>query len=327
MLPFLGGARVTMPGPPPRRVRVDGHEGLAAGFHRFRVEGRVARSMGIADAPDLRALPAVRGHLVLEAPGRARLVTGGARPEVVSLLPEDEPPILSPVRARRWPSGDLIFEALDFEGEAEETARLTLEEGSTPASAKGMAASLRAALALAVLLAESRRLSIPASVGESWARIAEVAEGGRPAAEQVLRDLELERRAHAPAPAPAPPIEDEIAPPTFVWSSPEENRPDPRRPARSPARRHPPTPEGRVGDALDAAGARLYGVRALARDHLEVRFGIFGERFVAVVERGSLRVVDAGICLAGADRMVTLESLPSVIREAIDTDRLVITRR
>jgi hypothetical protein len=38
-------------------------------------------------------------------------------------------------------------------------------------------------------------------------------------------------------------------------------------------------------------------------------------------------VLDAGICLSGSDRMVTLDSLPSVIKEAIDTDQLNITRR
>jgi len=41
----------------------------------------------------------------------------------------------------------------------------------------------------------------------------------------------------------------------------------------------------------------------------------------------TLQVWDAGVCLAGEDRLVTLESLPGVIREAIETGRLVITRR
>ena len=46
-----------------------------------------------------------------------------------------------------------------------------------------------------------------------------------------------------------------------------------------------------------------------------------------VVDAITLQVYDAGVCLAGEDRLVTLDSLPSVIREAIDTSRLVITRR
>ncbi len=52
-----------------------------------------------------------------------------------------------------------------------------------------------------------------------------------------------------------------------------------------------------------------------------------GERFITVVNEESLQVMDAGICLSGSDRMVTLESLPSVIREGYETDQLNITRR
>jgi hypothetical protein len=82
----------------------------------------------------------------------------------------------------------------------------------------------------------------------------------------------------------------------------------------------------RVERALETAGARLLATRRLGNERLEVTFGFMGERFISIVEADSLRVVDAGICLAGADREVTLESLPSVIREAIEDDVLVITR-
>jgi hypothetical protein len=50
------------------------------------------------------------------------------------------------------------------------------------------------------------------------------------------------------------------------------------------------------------------------------------ERFISVVDALSLHVYDSGVCLAGEDELVTLESLPSVIREAIETGALVITR-
>jgi hypothetical protein len=82
----------------------------------------------------------------------------------------------------------------------------------------------------------------------------------------------------------------------------------------------------RVERALDKAGARLLGHRRLGDGLLEVVYTFMGERFVTVVEAATLRVRDAGVCLAGADTRVTLESLPSVLREAIDTDALVITR-
>ena len=78
--------------------------------------------------------------------------------------------------------------------------------------------------------------------------------------------------------------------------------------------------------ALESAGARLLDTRRLGSDRLEVTFGFMGERFISIVEANTLQVVDAGICLAGSDRQVNLESLPSVIREAIEDDVLVITR-
>lgn len=65
----------------------------------------------------------------------------------------------------------------------------------------------------------------------------------------------------------------------------------------------------------------------LDRERLEVTYRFMNNRFITVVHPITLQVLDAGICLAGADRMVTLDSLPSVIREAIQTSRLVITRR
>ena len=55
-------------------------------------------------------------------------------------------------------------------------------------------------------------------------------------------------------------------------------------------------------------------------------YDFLGERFVSLVRADSLQVVDAGVCLAGADGLVTLDSLPSLLREAIDTEQLVVTR-
>jgi hypothetical protein len=83
----------------------------------------------------------------------------------------------------------------------------------------------------------------------------------------------------------------------------------------------------RAEEALAAAGARLSSSRSLGDDRLEVTFRFLGERFISVVDAATLQVLDSGICLSGSDREVTLESLPSVIREAIQTHRLVITRR
>lgn len=82
----------------------------------------------------------------------------------------------------------------------------------------------------------------------------------------------------------------------------------------------------RAQQALVNAGARPLDLRRLAGQRLEVTYAFMGERFVSIVAADSLQVLDAGICLAGADGDVTLESLPSVIREAIETDVLVVTR-
>jgi hypothetical protein len=84
---------------------------------------------------------------------------------------------------------------------------------------------------------------------------------------------------------------------------------------------------GRVEEALSAAGARYRSMRHLGAGSVEVTFEFLGQRFITIVDAGTLGVIDAGICLSGADREITLESLPSVIREAVDTSRLVITRR
>ncbi|MFP2911565.1 hypothetical protein ACLESD_42370, partial [Pyxidicoccus sp. 3LFB2] len=85
-------------------------------------------------------------------------------------------------------------------------------------------------------------------------------------------------------------------------------------------------PVERAERALQSAGARLRDVRRLGGSRLEVTYAFMDERFISIVDEDSLQVVDAGVCLAGADSEVTLESLPSVIREAINTGVLVITR-
>jgi hypothetical protein len=79
--------------------------------------------------------------------------------------------------------------------------------------------------------------------------------------------------------------------------------------------------------ALDGAHARMLSSRSLGNGHLEVAFEFMGERFISVIDAITLHVYDSGVCLAGADEMITLDSLPAVIREAIQTDLLVITRR
>lgn len=91
--------------------------------------------------------------------------------------------------------------------------------------------------------------------------------------------------------------------------------------------------EAAVRAALDVSGSRLLDVRETPDpSEAVVRFAFDGGRFECVIERSTLRIVDAGICLEDhdtgekGDRYFTLESLPGVIAEAQRTHRLVVWR-
>jgi hypothetical protein len=189
---------------------------------------------------------------------------------------------------------------------------------------KAVPASLRAAFGYTVLEAASRALRIRFAPVEVRSRVLEVAERGRAMAEEVLRHLMAEREAHVRA------LEARrVALEARLQGEVERARVRAevaRRPAVQPPRRVEREVGDRVERVLAHAGARLVDQRRIGNRQLEVTFRFMGERFISLVDVNTLQVMDAGICLAGADREVTLESLPSVIREAIDTDRLVITR-
>jgi hypothetical protein len=317
VLPYLGGAFLHAAD---RRLRL-ATEPAAPGWYRFKIKGREATVVGPADPePEvLEALPVVRGHLVGE-----RLVREGSIAERLHLLPEEEPPRLTPCKARRWHSGELLFDLLDFESEAEEAARRALEEDASLARIKGVPATLRSAFAYAVLEAQSRRLNIPAAPAELRPHLGSVAEQGRPEAERVLRALAAERvlaeremqelrRRHEVAALARVAVEEQT-----------------RRAERAGRIRRGGEADAvvRAEQALEAAGARMRSSRALGNGNLEVIFTFMDERFISVVNMATLQVVDSGICLGHPPRddLVTLDSLPSVIKEAIETDRLVILR-
>lgn len=383
VLPYLGGGTVDAPS---RRLRVA--TPVRPGWWRFEVQGRVATAREPAGPEGLDGLPRVRGHV-----WGTRLVREGAVAEPLELMPEEEPPRLALVSARRWHDGSLLFDGLEFEGEAEDAARRALEEGQSLSGAKGVSAALRAAFGYALLEAASRALNIPFAPAEVRARVLEVAEGGREKAEACLRHLVEEREAHlraravreartqaereaaeareytaglvsearrraaergaygsgpmseaqrraaergAYAPGPMSEAQRRAAlgdAHTAGTMSEVQRRTLERGPAagRAHGARHgrrgaPEDGMERAERALESAGARLRDVRRLGHNRLEVTYAFMGERFISIVDAASLQVVDAGVCLAGADSEVTLESLPSVIREAIDTGVLVITR-
>ncbi|RKH38692.1 hypothetical protein [Corallococcus sicarius] len=335
VLPYFGGGTVDAPS---RRLRLT--TPVEPGWWRFELKGRQATAREPASSQGLDALPRVRGHL-----WGTRLVREGAVAEPLALMPEEEPPRLSPVTARRWHDGTLLFEGVEFEGEAEEAARRALEEDRPLGEARGVGASLRAAFGFAVLETASRGTGIPFAPVEARARVLDVALGGREEAQRCLRRLADERARFLRLQAEQQARWEAEARRTAQALTDREREAREARweaAARQTARTletweqqgvtsgQRQRAEAEVGAwaerALDKAGARMISHRRLGGGLLEVIYTFMGERFVTVVESATLRVRDAGVCLAGADARVTLESLPSVLKEAIDTGELVITR-
>ncbi|MCA8920209.1 MAG: hypothetical protein KDD82_00290 [Planctomycetes bacterium] len=286
VLPYLGGAVVDAPG---RALRVKAP--VAPGWWRFELRGRDATALAPAEPSFDAALPRVRGHLL-----GPRLVGPDGLVAELSFLPEDEPPLFAPAAARRWHSGDLLFEQLEFETEAEEAARRALEDGRGLAGVKAVPASLRAAFAYALVERAGREHGVPASPLEVRQAVGELAKGGPARAVAELQRLQARRRTQRVLAAAA--IEA----------------------GRLTAE------EARVTAALAGTAARLLRLRRLAGEQLEVTYSFLGTRFQSIVDARTLNVVDAGVCLSGEDGALTLESLPGVIREAVDTEQLVITR-
>lgn len=306
-LPWLGGASVDAQ---ERRLRLS-QRPTEQGWYSFTVKGRTATPGAKCEPPDLSTLPKVRGWLLGN-----RLVSENAKSELVHLMPEEEPPRFSPALARRWYSGELLFDALDFESEVEGAVREALAKGESLTQVKGAAAPLRAAYGYAMLEAASRAMNIPFAPGEVRHHVADVANGGRPAAEAVLRVLEVEREQTRRELAELERRRQE----QLVRQELEANR--------EARQRHQADATTRAMEALESAGAHFESARHLGREQLEVVFGFMDHRFISVVNAHTLQVIDSGICLGHPPRddLITLDSLPSVIKEAIDTDALVILR-
>lgn len=311
VLAYLGGPYVFAKD---RRLRLEG-DAPAHGFHRFEVSGRNARSLEAADPPDSKGLPKARGHFVQ---GWLCTQEGLVR---VSLLPEEEPAPFATMRARRWHSGDWIFESLDFDGEAEEAARLRLEQGEGLADLKGVAGTLRQAYGIALGMAAARRLGTEVSAREVVSHATAIAEGGNEVATRIVQNIAQERLAE---------IERARIRELARGATVRVDR-DGRITVRGNRQgREAPSLENaamRAEAALDGAHARMLSSRVLSATQIEVAWQFMDERFISVVDAITLQVYDSGVCLAGEDDLVTLDSLPGVIREAIDTGRLVITRR
>jgi hypothetical protein len=84
--------------------------------------------------------------------------------------------------------------------------------------------------------------------------------------------------------------------------------------------------EGRIAVALSHSGARLLDWRRSGSGQATVSYRLGAQRFECVIDTDSLQIIDAGICLEGADQQLNLSSLPSAVREAINTGQLHVFR-
>jgi len=84
--------------------------------------------------------------------------------------------------------------------------------------------------------------------------------------------------------------------------------------------------------ALAVADAELLDTRNVGGGRVVVQYRFRQRRLECEVERDTLRVIDAGVCLTDhrtgvkGDNLFTLESLPTVIAEAMDRGKLVVWR-
>jgi hypothetical protein len=305
VLPYFGGARVDSVD---RRFAVQRREEtqIEPGWWRFAIEGRRAVPKDPAAPVDLGALPSVRGHWV-----DGWVVSSGRELGRIALAPADEPSPLAKVTARRWYSGDLLFDSLEFEDDAETTARLALEERRPLGAIKGVVPSLRAAFGYALGLTAAAQLKIEVSIRELTPIVVEIADGGMTVVAQLFDDLVQRRIQMEQA------LREREARAKFA---------DAARSAKSVVRK---------GDgyaicdhALDSADARMLAFRRIANNtQFEVTYTVDGERIISTVAAETLQVLDPGVCLANAHSVLTLDAMPSVIREAVEDGVLVITRR
>ena len=197
------------------------------------------------------------------------------------------------------------------------------------AGVKGAVPSLRAAFGYSTALALAREMNVPISPREVAGLALEIAEHGRERA-LVLVDILVEERARHIAEMERREQErlEHLAEQARIqaMNAAQREAHERLRKLGAQARVRSSDPVERVDAALEGAHARMLRCRRMADNLMDVRFQLDGEHYSTIVNADTLQVIDAGICLSGADRELTLDSLPSVIREAVNTGRLHITR-
>jgi hypothetical protein len=301
VLPYFGGTRVDSA---ERRFRIESD--LAPGWWKFAIRGRRASATEAATPPALDALPRVRGHWIDNW-----IVVDSSHVIRVALPPDDEPAVFSRVATRRWYSGDHVFDSVEFEDAVEAGARDALAAERPLGDLRDVVPSLRIAFGIALGQRIAREASVPLSVREVVPRAIQIAEHGRDGVRSWLAELEAERqRAAELARREAEQLRLAATAGT----------------ARAVARADDPFQ--RADEALDGAHARMISCRRLERGtRLDVTYDVDGTRIISMVDAETLQVLDPGICLSGEHGVLTLDAMPSVVREAIEEDHLNITRR
>ncbi len=291
VMPYLGGNTVQSAS---RRYRVRGRNPM--GWASWSCSGRNATRVGESEPPDMTRLPSVRGHFAcgwLFTPKNAEVR--------VWLVPPPEPEPLCRLVAAKWHDGSHVFSGTDFDDEPELLARQALEERDNIAELKGASPGLRRAFAFALLTELARAEDMSVSLLEVRGLLPRIATQGPDAAREQLARLRTARREETRR--------------EHVGAMIAGSRALPSNAARE-----------RAENAVEKADADFLSFRMLDHYRADVAFRIQGERFVATVDINTLQILDAGVCLSGTDSELTLDSLPSAIREAIATDQLVITR-
>lgn len=312
---------------PGRTLRLENRVS-APGYYQVTDRGRRAVLGDPAPAclEVLEKQPRIDGHA-----WGAQLVTELGLAYPLELVPEGfDLPRFAPVRACQWEDGTVLFHSQKFEGDAEEAARKYYEDGG--ALPAGLPASLRSALAYSLLDRAAQEVGVRWSPIEVVRRVPDIVAGGLAAARSILAEMrarldeELARRRlaqqvadrAAAAQAAADRAAQEVA-------RLRAEREAVLRRATTHAQATRGAAPNSVEAALQASGAGLLDVRKV-QNNLEVRWRFLGQKFVSVVNPQTLNVVDSGICLRNHDRELTLWSLPSAIREAMDLGVLHIMR-